>query len=196
MTGLIILAAGQSRRFGQPKQNLLFQNQTLLQRAIETAVASECRPIIVITGANDHLIDLPNPNPDVTIICNSGWEEGMSSSIRMGIKKMENHNDVDSALMMLCDQPLVTPLLLNEMLRIKQITGKAIVACTYDETIGVPALFDRRLFTELLLLNGDEGAKKVLASNADKISVVSFPDGGMDIDTSGDYYKLTKKYNH
>ena len=52
MTGLIILAAGESSRFGQPKQNLLFQNQTLLEKAIETGLASNCKPVIVILGAN------------------------------------------------------------------------------------------------------------------------------------------------
>jgi len=194
MTGLIILAAGRGGRFGQPKQNLIFQNQTLLNRAIETAMASTCRPIIVITGAYAELLDTPIESPDLRVVFNANWEEGMSSSIRMGIEIMKDNQDIDRALIMLCDQPLVTPSLIKEMLEKQQKSGKDIVGCSYNNTIGVPVLFDQTIFKELLLLEGHEGAKKILKNHPNDIATISFDGGILDIDTQEDYERLIKDH--
>jgi len=88
MTGIIILAAGSSSRLGQAKQNLVLKGKTLLQRAIETAVASVCEPVIVVLGANVEIIEPTIKNYDINIIQNPGWSEGMSSSIRAGISAL------------------------------------------------------------------------------------------------------------
>ena len=194
MTGLIILAAGRGERFGQPKQNLIFQNQTLLERAIATAKSSACRPIVVVTGAHADLIDSPIDNPDVRVIFNAHWEEGMASSIRKGIETMKDFLNVDSALIMLCDQPLVTLALINEMLQKQETSNMAIVGCAYNDTIGVPMLFHRTTFDELLLLKGHEGAKKILKKHPDHVATVPFNEGSLDIDTPEDYERLIKDY--
>lgn len=194
MTGLIILAAGRGSRFGMPKQNLIFQNQTLLQRAITTASASACLPIIVVTGAHADLINYSTDTPEVRVVFNTYWEEGMASSIRVGIQTMKNYPDVDSALIMLCDQPLVTPSLISEILQERQRSAKSIVACNYSDTIGVPALFHQTVFDELLSLNGQEGAKKVLKNHPNDIATVPFDEGCLDIDTPEDYERLIKDY--
>jgi molybdenum cofactor cytidylyltransferase len=194
MTGLIILAAGMGERFGKPKQNLIFQNQTLLQRAIATASISTCRPILVVTGAHANLIDLPVNNPDVKLIFNKQWAEGMASSIRIGIEAMKAYPNVERALILLCDQPLVTSMLIDNMLQEQKISGKAIVACTYNNTVGVPVIFHRTIFEELLSLTGHEGAKQILKNHPDNIATVLFEEGSLDIDTPGDYERLIQGY--
>ncbi|MGZ3820587.1 MAG: nucleotidyltransferase family protein [Mucilaginibacter sp.] len=130
MTGTIILAAGESRRMGQPKQNLVFQHKTLLERAVEAALASGCKPVIVVLGANAGLIDLTT-NQDVKLVHNPDWSEGMASSMRTGINELRKYNDVEGVLIMLCDQPFVDAKLINAMQTRQQQTGKAIVACSY-----------------------------------------------------------------
>lgn len=194
MTGLIILAAGQSSRLGQPKQNLIFQNQTLLQRAIATAKSSTCRPIVVVTGAHANLIGSSVEGPEIRVVFNAQWEKGMASSIRRGIEAMKYYPDIDSALIMLCDQPLVTPSLINEMLQKRQTSGKVIVCCSYNKTMGVPVIFHQTMFNELMSLKGHEGAKKILKDHPEDIATVPFDGGGLDIDTPEDYERLIKEY--
>ncbi|WCT10684.1 nucleotidyltransferase family protein [Mucilaginibacter jinjuensis] len=188
------MAAGRGSRFGQPKQNLIFQNQTLLERAITTAISSMCRPIVVITGAHAGLLDISVKAPNVSIFFNPNWEEGMASSIRVGIEAMKKDPAIDSALIMLCDQPLVTPALINDMQRKQEISGKTIVGCTYNGTVGVPMLFHRVLFDELLQLQGHEGAKKILKNHPENIETLPFEEGRFDIDTPEDYERLIKNY--
>jgi len=189
MTGTIILAAGESRRLGQPKQNLVFQNKTLLERAIEAALESGCKPVIVVLGANAGLIDVA-ANEDVKLVHNPDWNEGMASSIRAGINELNTCSDIDSVLIMLCDQPFVDAKLIGDMQARQQQTGKAIVACSYGNTIGVPALLSRSLFPELLLLRGTEGAKHILKDRPQELTIVPFEKGIVDIDTFDDYNRL------
>ncbi|MFI5162967.1 MAG: NTP transferase domain-containing protein [Sphingobacteriales bacterium] len=189
MTAAIILAAGGSSRLGQPKQNLLFNNKTLLQHAVDAAQQSKCHLIIVVLGANADQID---PIPYAVTLYNKDWEEGMASSIKIGINKVGRDVSVNRVIIMLCDQPYVTAGLLNSMIDKQIETGKPIVACTYNGTMGVPVLFDRFLFAELLLLLGQEGAKKIIITHADKVAAVPFERGDIDIDTPADYEQLRK----
>ncbi|MHB8208936.1 nucleotidyltransferase family protein [Mucilaginibacter sp.] len=191
MTALIILAAGASSRLGQPKQNLLFQHKTLLNRAIETGLASTCRPVIVVLGANTDVIEAIDQD-DVKAIYNNDWNEGMASSIRLAIKEIESDNKIDQAFIMLCDQPFVTAALIDTLLQKQKETGKPIIACTYNNTIGVPVLFNRALFAELLLLKGHDGAKKILQTHQHDVITVPFEHGSIDIDTKEDYTRLLK----
>ncbi len=189
MTAAIILAAGESSRLGQPKQNLLFNGQTLLQRAVDSALQSECKPVIIVLGAN---VDKINPITGATILYNSDWEEGMASSIRIAINELNKDLSVDKVIIMLCDQPFVNATLLNTLIDKQVQTCKPIVACIYSGTTGVPVLFDRTLFAELLLLQGHEGAKKILITQANEIATIPFEQGSIDIDTSSDYENLLK----
>lgn len=189
MTGAIILAAGESNRLGRPKQNLQFNGQTLLQHAVDSAQQSECKPVIVVLGANDNAITPPG---GVTVLYNKDWKEGMASSIRTAINGINNDLSVDKVIIMLCDQPFVSTALLNSLIDKQIETGKPIVASTYNDIIGVPALFDRTFFAELLLLKGHEGAKKILITHANEIATIPFEKGSIDIDTPDDYEQLCK----
>jgi molybdenum cofactor cytidylyltransferase len=189
MTGIIILAAGSSSRLGKPKQNLVYKGQTLLQRAIATAATSVCRPVIVVLGANEEMIKPTIESDSVNIIHNPEWQEGMASSIGAGIKALQKiEPEAGAVILMLCDQPFVGAALLHQLVQKK--SDKGIVASGYNETIGAPVLFGAVYFDELLLLKGQEGAKKLLLKYPDDVIAVPFPLGGIDIDTMEDYEKL------
>ena len=88
---------------------------------------------------------------------------------------------------MVCDQPFVSVALLNELIDACNTSGDDIIACSYSNTIGTPALFSKNYFPALLALQGDEGAKKLLKQYNGSVGVVSFPKGNIDIDTIQDY---------
>jgi molybdenum cofactor cytidylyltransferase len=192
MTALIILAAGSSSRLGFPKQTLLYKGKTLLEIAIEAGLKSKCQPVTVVLGANSEKIEPGIKNYPINIIHNPDWEAGMGSSIALAIKEIQNDTSINQAVIMLCDQPFVTSRLIDSMLYKQQETNKKIIACSYKDTVGVPVLFNRELFDELTLLQGKEGAKKVLSAHPDDISTISFEKGGVDIDTVADYEALLR----
>jgi molybdenum cofactor cytidylyltransferase len=189
MTGIIILAAGSSSRMGTPKQNLLFKGQTLLQTAIKTAIAANCCSAVVVLGANYDLISPTIFDQPIHIFKNENWEEGMGSSISYGLSELlKLQPEMSSALFMLTDQPFTEPNLINMLIN-KAVPGK-IIACSYNETLGPPALFDKVFFDELLATQGNEGAKKILQKHPEAVLSVPFPSGAFDIDTPVDYDRL------
>jgi molybdenum cofactor cytidylyltransferase len=189
--GVILLAAGSSSRLGQPKQLLLYDDQSLLQHSIQAASASHAQPIIVVLGAEADRIKKEIQDFTVHVVVNADWEEGMASSIRHGIKELDKiHPLAEGVILMVCDQPFVTTSLLNDLMTAHQNTGKPIVTCSYADTYGPPALFHKSLFPELLGLKGDVGARSIVREHADEVEVVLFPEGNVDVDTEADYQKL------
>ncbi|MCA1625750.1 MAG: nucleotidyltransferase family protein [Acidobacteria bacterium] len=188
--GLIILAAGSSSRMnGKLKQLLVFRGKTLLRRAAETAVKSDFDTVVVVLGANaekliDEVIDLP-----LQIAINKKWQDGMGSSINTGITVISEKN-LDAVIIMVCDQPLITTKTLRKLEEIFAQSGKPIVACEYEETIGVPALFSSQLFDELINLKRLEGAKKIIKKYLENTILVATPEARIDIDTIEDYEKF------
>jgi molybdenum cofactor cytidylyltransferase len=191
-TGVIILAAGASSRMtgGVPKQLLVFRGKTLLRRAAETALASNFDPVItVVLGAGAERLKTEIEDLPIRIVVNEEWASGMSSSIRAGLSSFSREN-LEAAIVILCDQPLVTTETLNSLYEVFQRTGKPIVACKYKKTIGVPALFTGGFFDRLMNLRGDQGAKKLLAEHRDEAAFVSVPEAAFDVDTFEDYENL------
>lgn len=189
----IILAAGQSTRLGKPKQLLKFKGKTLLQNAIDSARQAGLQPIITVLGSYTELVLSETDTKEAIIVRNDNWQTGMASSVMAGIVAIENDFPAtEAAILMVCDQPYVDGMLLNELVSKHQNTGKSIIASQYDKVLGVPALFHRSLFKELIALKGDSGARKVIQKHADRVEVVLFPDGSIDIDTIGDYERLTQ----
>jgi molybdenum cofactor cytidylyltransferase len=130
----------------------------------------------------------------VHLAINTEWPEGMASSIRLGLNTLlQVASSSDGVILMVCDQPYVTPSLLNDLIKAHMDTSKPIVTCSYGNTYGPPTLFHKSLFTELLQLKGDTGARKIVQQHANDVGVISFPQGIIDIDTQSDYEKLTKR---
>lgn len=186
--GLIILAAGASTRMGTPKQLLQYRQQSLIHYVIEQAIASVCRPVIVVLGANAERIIPAVELLDACIVENLQWSVGMSTSIAVGIEALnEIKPDVEAVVLMLCDQPFVTTQTINQLVEVYQSTGKHIVASEYAEIWGVPALFNRSLFSKLNTLSGEAGARQVIAQDAQEVFSIPFPEGATDLDTPKEY---------
>ncbi|HET9746748.1 MAG TPA: nucleotidyltransferase family protein [Chitinophagaceae bacterium] len=190
-TGAIILAGGSSSRLGKPKQLLEFDGKSLLQKSIDAAINSDADPVIVVLGANAEQILPEIDKSNVHVIINSGWEEGMASSIRVGLNEvLFNSPSAEAVILMVCDQPFISPGLINELVNTQNQTGKPIVSCNYGEAVGPPALFHRSLFNELMDLKGDLGARSIIRQHGDEAATILFPKGQIDIDTQEDYNAL------
>lgn len=191
MTGLVILAAGESSRLGEPKQKIIYEGKTLLLRAVEAALGSSCTPIILVLGASYAEIETQVKDKGIIIYKNALWQEGMASSIRAGIRALEKAKPkASAAILMVCDQPFVDSKLLQNMINTQATSGKGIIACSYNKTLGVPVLFSKTFFLELSSLKGQEGAKKLIMQHKENVAEISFPLGSFDIDTKEDYNSL------
>lgn len=189
----LILAAGNASRMGIPKQLLTAENTTLLEKCIKTSLASSCEKTYVVLGANAELISNQLSNFKINIILNTDWQEGIASSIRTGVQTiLEEDNTVDGVLILLADQVMVEAVLLNTLIDTYQSLNHKIVACKYAETIGSPALFDKSVISDLLKLEGNAGAKKVMEKHKEDLTLIDFPGGTIDVDTLDDY----KAYLH
>lgn len=193
-TSIIILAAGSSTRLGRPKQILPYKNSSLLKHTIKSAVNAAVGPVIVVTGANAKEISDHIGNDAVAVVFNGEHPEGIASSIRAGVNYVQEHHSVGKRIiLMVCDQPYVNESLLKSLIDASSNADKPLAACSYKGTIGVPALFDRRFFPELLSLKGEEGGKKILLNHERLVAVVTFPLGEIDIDSAADVDALTHR---
>ncbi len=191
--GIIILAAGRSARLGSPKQLLPYADKNLLQHSIDVAVESSMKPVIVVLGSEIEEIERKIDNSEVIIAKNPDWESGMASSVVCGIKTLNKlHPDIESVILMVCDQPFVNPGLLNDLVRKHMESGSSIVASSYENIMGTPALFHKKHFPELASLEGDTGAKSLFKKHAEILQTIPFEKGGIDIDTIEDYRILAK----
>jgi molybdenum cofactor cytidylyltransferase len=187
---IIILAAGASTRMGQPKQLLPFRGQPLLRHVVNIAIATTCQPIVVILGANAAQIQPEIADRPIQIIHNPDWETGMGSSIRCGIQYLSTWpNAVDAAIVTVCDQPFISVALLDRLIQTYNLSKKALIASEYAGIWGVPALFDRALFPELMALQGAAGARSVIQQQRASGRSIPFPEGQIDLDTPDDYQR-------
>ncbi len=190
---IVILAAGQSSRLGIPKQLLPFNGKSLLRHSVDEALQTNL-PVIVVIGANGDLLKRELVGLNVTIAENKNWKEGMSTSLHCGLLTALNLNkDVDGVIFMLSDQPFVSGRLLNHLLKVQHETGFPIVACDYGEKLATPTLFHKIFFDELMNLQGDTGARRMIEKNKNLAASVPFPEGNVDIDTKEDYDALLNK---
>lgn len=189
----IILAAGESSRFGSPKQLAGWQENNLLQHTINITESFFDKNIIVVLGANAELIQSRLDKSDVTIETNNDWQSGISSSIQAGIKALPD--DTEAVMILLCDQPLLEKSSLKKLISLWQQQRNSIVASEYQDTVGVPAIFPAAFFSQLEALQGDKGAKQLLISMKERLLTVSVPEASIDIDTQNDFNNLKMQFN-
>ncbi|SHO60065.1 nucleotidyltransferase family protein [Algoriphagus zhangzhouensis] len=189
-TGVLILAAGSSSRLGKPKQLLKFGEETLLSKTIKSAQEAILGPVLVVLGSQSDLIKSTLKIDGVKWIVNQNWESGMASSLQVGLKFLEENYDPDQVLVLLSDQPFVSTELIHQLMTKKENSANGIAACSYSDTIGVPAIIEKKYFSELLNLKGDQGAKKVIKHHLDDLVQIPFENGKIDIDTQADWENL------
>jgi molybdenum cofactor cytidylyltransferase len=189
--GLILLAAGGSRRLGTPKQLLTWRGKSLLRRSAEAALASRCAPVIVVLGADAEMLAGELRGLELRAIINPDWEEGIGSSIRAGISVLKDAEpEPDAALLALCDQALIEHRHLNDLAAAFGASRPLVAASRYGDAVGAPAVFHRSLFDDLARLAGDQGAKKIILRHLQSAVFIDLPEGHLDIDTAEDYARL------
>lgn len=189
MIPAVLLAAGASQRLGRPKALLPYRGSTLVEQAAETLLAAECSPVLVVIGAEGDRIRARIRGLAVDTVECTAAREGMSASIRAGIEALRASVPTASGLVLaLVDQPLMSAELIRRLVADGGPTGLA--ASDYGEAIGPPAYFGRDLFGELASLSGDRGAKRVLQAHRDRLRLVPFPGGALDVDREADYERL------
>ena len=188
-----MLAAGSSTRLGKPKQLLVYNGKSLLRHSIEVAAGARIQALITVLGGNADLLIPEIDSNNTHVVINKNWKDGMASSIIAGLTTLlEKFPDTERVIFMMCDQPFITTSLLNNLLITHEQTGKPIVAGSYDGILGVPVLFNKIFFDNLLQLQGDTGAKKIIQQHITDVATVLFPKGKIDIDTMQDYENLLK----
>ena len=188
--GIVILAAGEARRFGACKQLALLHTKPLLQHVIDAALPLRPTRLVVMTGKYHEDIASAKDQGVVTgaeLIHNPDWSSGMSSSIRLGCELLAD--DCDQLLVLLADQVLVSTSEL-ETLTAQAVDGRS--ACAgFSETVGPPAVFSRAWYPDLLTLNAENGAKKLLTDPAKQVTIVPMKSAGWDIDSKDDLERLS-----
>lgn len=194
-TGIILLAAGSSTRMGSPKQLLLYQGKTLLERIVDTSLqVFDNNKIILVLGANHSEIAFQIKDKITLISVNEEWKSGMASSIKAGLQTLLNHfPEMERCFISVCDQPYLSSEVFIEMLKLADYSSKEIIAAEYAGTIGVPVLFSKKYFKKLQHLSGEQGAKKIIQQNMDDVNIFTFDEGAIDIDTPSDYANLKTK---
>ena len=185
MTAIVLLAAGESRRMGQPKQLLDFKGVPLLRHVALTALA--VGPVIVVLGALADSLRFALDGIPVEIVVNEQWEAGMGASIQTGLRLLEGRGDVTGAILALADQPFVTAEFFARLIAEHVRSGKGIVAASYAGTVGVPAYFSRAAFPHLMALPAGQGCKGVILAQVDDRVLFECPEAELDLDTPEDY---------
>lgn len=193
---LLILAAGGSIRMGEPKQLLPLGDSTILGTVIETAKKSGVKNCYCVLGANASMISSEITEEGIEFIYNPLWEVGLASSIKAGVEHLQKlENPPEAILIVLADQPKITTAHLNQFISIANANKNCIVAASYEDKKGVPALFPAVFYDKLLSLEGDKGASNMLNSEAVDLIGIPLEKALFDIDTMADYKAFLKTQN-
>ncbi|MBK8257113.1 MAG: molybdopterin-binding/glycosyltransferase family 2 protein [Polyangiaceae bacterium] len=178
----VILAAGRgSRMTDQNKLLAEVDGLPLVLHAVNTFLATDVRPVVVVTGHDGEAVRSALTGKNVICVHNARWAEGMSTSLAAGVAELGE--DIDGAFIALGDMPRIRPAHV-EALRgaFDPRYGRAICAPTWQRRRGNPVLFSRHFFAEMRLIEGDRGARHLLEKHAALVCNVPMPDGGVTID--------------
>lgn len=188
----VVLAAGASRRLGRPKQLLELDGEPLLRHTVRNALGSSLDEVIlVLAGQADEIAAAVGAFGQRSVV-NARFAEGQSTSLIAGLADVSP--EADAALVLLGDQPLVSPSAIDRLIDAFRTERSAVVQATYGGDPGNPVLFDRSLFGELAAVTGDEGARSVVRRHRDEVVLVEVGDIAdvIDVDTEADYARLVE----
>ncbi|MEA3326683.1 MAG: nucleotidyltransferase family protein, partial [Chloroflexota bacterium] len=160
-TAGVILAAGGSKRMGCPKQLLNWQGIPFIAQVAQNALEAGLKPLIVVTGADQELIEGTVRHLPVQFVNNPDWASGMSSSMKVGLRALPQH--CDSVIFLLSDQPQISPLLIRQLLERYAKNRAPITAPMVGGRRGNPVLFGSTTFNALMQVQGDQGGRAVFS---------------------------------
>jgi CTP:molybdopterin cytidylyltransferase MocA len=183
----VVLAAGASTRLGEPKQLVVLGGETLLERAVRVAREAACQPVVVVVGSEYVKVLGNSVMGDVVTVINDNWQEGMGSSIRLGVQALAfATKDAEGVLLMTCDQPAVTA---RHLVHLTLLRAE-VKASRYAGKNGVPAFFPKKYFDNLMDLKGDAGARELLA----EARYEELENGELDVDTVEDLKRVRELF--
>lgn len=191
--GVVILAAGKASRMGEPKTLLTYQGHSFLLNTYNLAQSVHPKGIVTVLG---HYFDQMSTHCNthkIPFVFNEAYENGMSSSIQCGLTYLLSHfPQINMVLILLADQPKINTEHICSLLH-KIRSSKYLMVCTaYSDTYGVPTVFRKEYFPELLALTGEKGAKNLIEKGVlNHENTVLCEDGKLDIDTPEDYLNLS-----
>lgn len=177
----VLLAAGESARFGSPKQIAKVNDKPMLVTSLKKIEASNIDSVFVALGGNSKLVEAVLPR-ETEIIKVEKWQRGIGKSIAHSVQHIADAG-FTHVLIALSDQVAITTDAYNQLLEMSEANPKAIVAAKYAGIIGAPSIFPKTLFNELRLMDNDKGARSLLKQYSEYLLEVSIPDAGIDIDT-------------
>lgn len=188
----LVLAAGGSSRYGGCKQLVEVNGASLVWRAVAKLVPLlPPERIGVVVGAEWEAVEWELAEWRVNIVRNPHWQQGLASSLKAGINSLPP--ECAAALITLCDQPLVSSMRLRQLLTLWAAQPARISAAQFAGAVGAPAVFPREFYPELLELEGDAGAKTVMARHPERLAALPIPEAEFDLDTPADLEKLKRR---
>jgi molybdenum cofactor cytidylyltransferase len=191
-TAAVVLAGGASRRLGQPKQLVLYRDRPLLEHIVQAVLEWPVDRVVVVLGAAAEDILEKVDFGSAVVAINDDWEEGIASSLRVGLDVLARDPHADLAFVVLGDQPGIPPDVPQQLLDAAETSSRLAIVPVYRYERSNPVLFRRRLWERLMTLEGDQGAAELLRAHADwveEVRVDHLPP--RDIDTASDVADLT-----
>ena len=184
------MAAGASRRMGEPKQLLSFQGTPLISTVLRRLAATQPDRLIVVLGAHAERIRQHCQNPSVEIFLNPNWEEGLSASIRTAVEKLAHSPEKPSHILIaLVDQPYLETEHYQSLIQASKQFPDQIIAARFEGRLGAPMLFPQAYFSKLLTLKEDRGAGQWVRSLNEQVVPIDLPLAAVDWDRPEDLSK-------
>jgi nicotine blue oxidoreductase len=188
----LVLAAGESKRFGSSKQLADWLGVPLLQHVLSEVRTWPVDSIYVVLGSNlDEIVESVDFE-GMVLIENPGWEEGMGSSVRVGLDALANAGGFDSVFVVMGDQPGIDVSVVERLLIEQKRTHLPVTIPRYRYTWGNPVLIERSLWPRIMAtIEGDRGARSLFKAHPDWVDEVWFEDlAPRDIDTKMDLIEI------
>lgn len=191
MISAVILAAGLSRRMERPKQLLRLGDKTMIEHVVEHVMKTDVREIVVVLGAYWQEIQDILMNYNVKSIFNPHYNDGQGSSVAAGVRAVSR--SASGIMYLTADQPFLSPVFLNRMIAEFRKSDPLIL----KPEVGMPAVFNSSLRTELMTLSGDTGGRLLIKKYQDKVmSLRGYPSTMiMDVDTEEDYQRAKELWD-
>ena len=186
----IVLAAGESTRYGKAKQLLDWKGEPFVRAVAKTALRGGLSPVLIVTGAHAEDVESAVNDLDVIVIRNEQWKTGQASSIRAAIEMVSHSSSTGGAIFLLSDQPQLTTSILRALREKHADALDPVVAPMVMDRRANPVLFDRVTFPDLLTLEGDVGGRAIFHKH--RVEYLPWHDDRLllDVDTPEMYQRL------
>lgn len=186
--GALVLAAGASRRMGQPKMILPWGETTVIGQVVKTLLASGLTEINVVTGGSHTVVEEALEMFPVKVVYNPDYmNDDMVHSVRLGLISL--NNNIQTALVVLGDQPQIQVDTILTLIEAYSTSAQPIIIPSYKQRRGHPWLVARSLWPKLLAMKPPVTMRDFININRDQILYVDVdtPEILMDLDTPDDY---------